>query len=142
MQRIRQYGDVTLGFERLAIMGLSLEGMQPFELNNNAIVCNGEVYGFRKLKKELEKEYTFASDSDCEILLPMYEKYGTEMFAMLDAEYACIIYDAKKDDLIAYKLSVNVVVSRRECLHFTYKSHKVFCFAGKHYLACVSMTVE
>ena len=42
--------------------------------------------------EELEKEYTFASDSDCEILLPMYEKYGTDMFAMLDAEYACVIY--------------------------------------------------
>ena len=108
MQRIRQYGDVTLGFERLAIMGLSLEGMQPFELNNNAIVCNGEVYGFRKLKKELEKEYTFASDSDCEILLPMYEKYGTEMFAMLDAEYACIIYDAKKDDLVAARDPIGI----------------------------------
>ena len=114
MQRILQYGDIVLGFERLAIMGLTEEGMQPFELNNsncdakNAIVCNGEIYGFRKIKEELEKEYTFASDSDCEILLPMYEKYGTDMFAMLDAEYACVIYDAEKDDLIAARDPIGI----------------------------------
>jgi len=108
MQRIIQYSDITLGFERLAIMGLTEEGMQPFELNDNALVCNGEIYGFRKIKKELENEYSFISDSDCEILLPMYEKYGNEMFAMLDAEYACIIYDAKKDDLIAARDPIGI----------------------------------
>ena len=108
MQRIIQYSDITLGFERLAIMGLTEEGMQPFELNDNALVCNGEIYGFREIKRELEKEYSFVSDSDCEILLPMYEKYGTEMFAMLDAEYACIIYDAKKDNLIAARDPIGI----------------------------------
>ena len=108
MQRITSYGDVTLGFERLAIMGLHEEGMQPFELNGNAVVCNGEIYGFRKIKKELEKEYTFVSDSDCEILLPMYEKYGTDMFAMLDAEYACIIYDGRTDELIASRDPIGI----------------------------------
>ena len=108
MQRIIQYSDITLGFERLAIMGLTEEGMQPFELNDNALVCNGEIYGFRKIKKELENEFSFVSDSDCEILLPMYEKYGTEMFAMLDAEYALIIYDAKKGDLIAARDPIGI----------------------------------
>ncbi|MBR6147620.1 MAG: asparagine synthase B [Lachnospiraceae bacterium] len=108
MQRIIQYSDITLGFERLAIMGLTEEGMQPFELNDNALVCNGEIYGFREIKRELENEYSFVSDSDCEILLPMYEKYGTEMFAMLDAEYALIIYDAKKGDLIAARDPIGI----------------------------------
>ena len=54
MQRIECFGeDVTLGFERLAIMGLTEEGMQPFTCHENAVVCNGEIYGFRKIKKEL-----------------------------------------------------------------------------------------
>ena len=84
-----------LGFQRLAIMGLTPEGMQPFELNGALAVCNGEIYGFRSLKNQLEeKGYTFASDSDCEILLPMFEEYGTDMFVMLDAEYACILLTA------------------------------------------------
>lgn len=108
MQRITEYDGVILGFERLAIMGLTEEGMQPFELHGNAVVCNGELYGFRSLKKELEKEYTFVSDSDCELLLPMYEKYGTEMFAKLDAEFACVIYDAEKKALIAARDPIGI----------------------------------
>lgn len=108
MQRIIEVGSVTLGFERLAIMGLTEEGMQPFTCGENAIVCNGEVYGFRKLKKELESEYSFKSDSDCEILLPLYEKYGLEMFRKLDAEYACIIYDAKRNDLVAARDPIGI----------------------------------
>lgn len=109
MQRIEEFGeDVILGFERLAIMGLSPEGMQPFKLNGNAVVCNGEVYCFRPIKEELKKEYTFVSESDCEILLPMYEKYGLEMFKMLDAEYACIIYDAAKQDLVAARDPIGI----------------------------------
>ncbi len=109
MQRIEALSDdVTLGFERLAIMGLNEEGMQPFHLNGNAVVCNGEIYGFRTLKKELEEEYTFQSDSDCEVLLPMYEKYGTDLFRMLDAEYACIIYDHKRNDLVAARDPIGI----------------------------------
>lgn len=101
-ERILQLPQAVLGFQRLAIMGLSDEGMQPFVLNGNALVCNGEIYGFRPLKKELEeKGYTFASDSDCEILLPLYEEYGCGMFEKLDGEYACILYDAESASLIA-----------------------------------------
>ncbi|MCR5322199.1 MAG: asparagine synthase B [Lachnospiraceae bacterium] len=109
MQRISHYdGDVTLGFERLAIMGLHEEGMQPFELNGKAVVCNGEIYGFRPIKKELEKDYTFVSDSDCEILLPLYEKHGLKMFGELDAEYACIIYDPAHEGLIAARDPIGI----------------------------------
>lgn len=61
-----------LFFHRLAIMGLTEEGMQPFELDGSAVVCNGELYGFRSVKEELRRKgYTFKSDSDCEILLPL-----------------------------------------------------------------------
>ena len=108
MQRINRYNDVLLGFERLSIMGLTEKGMQPFELGSNAIICNGEIYGFRKIKVALEKEYVFESDSDCEILLPLYEKHGTDMFAMLDAEYACVIYDGEKDTLIAARDPIGI----------------------------------
>ena len=94
----------VLGFQRLSIMGLTPEGMQPFELNGSYVVCNGEIYGFRKIKEELiSKGYSFRSDSDCEILLPMYKEYGTEMFAKLDAEYACIIYDGETGEIRSCK---------------------------------------
>lgn len=89
-------------FARLAIMGLSPEGMQPFEKDGSYVICNGEIYGFRTLKKELsERGYEFKSESDCEILLPLYKEYGLDMFAHLDAEYACVFYDAKKQMIVA-----------------------------------------
>ena len=105
---LRKAGRGILGFHRLAIMDLEHTGMQPFELDGNLLVCNGEIYGFRPIKKELEKEYKFKSDSDCEILLPMYEKYGFDMFAKLDAEYALIIYDREKDCLIAARDPIGI----------------------------------
>ena len=85
-------------------MGLTDKGMQPFELRRLiTLVCNGEIYGLQtSIKDDLIKSgYTFESDSDCEILLPLYELYGTDMFKMLDAEFALIIYDGKKAEYIS-----------------------------------------
>ena len=109
MSAVVKLNNGMLGFHRLAIMGLTDKGMQPFSLGNSKLVCNGEIYGFRPIKEELIKEgYSFASDSDCEILLPLYEKYGTDMFAMLDAEFAMIIYDGDTKSLIAARDPIGI----------------------------------
>ncbi|MDD4849385.1 MAG: asparagine synthase B [Gemmiger sp.] len=101
-QRVAKTEFGLLGFGRLAIMGLTPAGMQPFFRGKDCVVCNGELYGFRTAKKELEAQgYTFASDSDCEIILPLYYQYGLAMFAHLDAEFAMILYDSRKQWLIA-----------------------------------------
>lgn len=97
-----------LGFHRLAIMGLTDEGMQPFTYQGNMLVCNGEIYGFRKMREELAKTYEFVSDSDCEVLLPLYRRYGTDMFPMLGSEFALIIYDHEADSLIAARDPIGI----------------------------------
>lgn len=102
-------GEGWLGFHRLAIMGLTEAGMQPFELDGDICVCNGELYGFRPVKAELEaKGYSFKSDSDCEIILPLYREYGLDMFKMLDAEFAMIIYDSGLDTFIAARDPIGI----------------------------------
>ena len=106
--RVVETGDGLLGFHRLAIMGLTPSGMQPFQYRNSYVVCNLEIYGFEKLKEELSEKYTFKSDSDCEILLPMYQEYGTDMFSMLDAEFACIIYDGDTREFIAARDPIGI----------------------------------
>ena len=107
--RIIDLGDGIMGFHRLAIMGLTEEGMQPFSLGAKNLVCNGEIYGFEKFREELIADgYTFASDSDCEILLPLYEKYGVDMFAKLDAEFALIIYDTDTRSVIAARDPIGI----------------------------------
>lgn len=108
-QRITEVAGGVLGFQRLSIMGLTPEGMQPFELDGSSVICNGEIYGFRKLRDELIKNgYSFKSDSDCEILLPLYKEYGTDMFAKLDAEFACVIYDGAAKEFIAARDPIGI----------------------------------
>lgn len=106
--RIVDTGKGLLGFHRLSIMGLTPEGMQPFELDGSYAICNGELYGFEKTKEELSKKYTFKSGSDCEIILPMYREYGVDMFKMLDAEFAMIIYDAEAGEYIAARDPIGI----------------------------------
>lgn len=106
--RIIDTGKGLLGFHRLAIMGLHPEGMQPFCLGKNYLVCNGEIYGFEKIKQELSEKYTFKSLSDCEILLPMYQEYEVKMFKMLDAEFALILYDGEKGEYIAARDPIGI----------------------------------
>ena len=125
--RIVDTGKGLLGFHRLAIMGLTPSGMQPFELDGSYVVCNGELYGFEKQKQELmQKGYTFKSESDCEILLPLYREYGTDMFTMLDAEFACIIYDKKAGEYIAARDPIGI-----RPLYYGYDSNDVILFASE-----------
>ena len=109
MSKVVKLNNGLLGFHRLAIMGLTDKGMQPFSYKNNMVVCNGEIYGFAPIKNELiKKGYTFESDSDFEILLPLYEQYKTDMFKMLDAEFALIIYDGDTEAFIAARDPIGI----------------------------------
>lgn len=124
--RIVDTGKGLLGFHRLAIMGLQPEGMQPFALDGSYVVCNGEIYGFEALKKALSDRYTFKSESDCEILLPMYREYGTDMFAMLDAEFVCIIYDGETGTYIAARDPIGI-----RPLYYGYDTKGTIVFASE-----------
>ncbi|MDO4804632.1 MAG: asparagine synthase B [Lachnospiraceae bacterium] len=203
--RIVNTGNGWLGFNRLSIMGITEEGMQPFVYGNKrtlkvselektgeseaagqdaksgsmrsrtageseaagqaaksvsvgsgcgggaeadvrcfdlankdyeiALVCNGEVYGFRHVKKDLiAKGYSFISDSDCEILPVLYKEYGTEMFRMLDAEYALILYDREKDKYIVARDPIGI-----RPLYFGIRGDGTYVFASepKNLLALV-----
>ena len=124
--RVVETGDGLLGFHRLSIMGLTPSGMQPFKYGNSYVVCNGEIYGFEKLKEELSVKYTFESESDCEILLPLYQEYGTDMFHMLDAEFACIIYDGEAREFIVARDPIGI-----RPLYYGYDKEGAVIFASE-----------
>ena len=125
--RIVDTGKGILGFHRLSIMGLTPSGMQPFSLKGSYAVCNGELYGFEKEREQLkEKGYTFQSDSDCEILLPMYFEYGTDMFSKLDAEFACIIFDGETGEHIAGRDPIGI-----RPLYYGYDESGAILFASE-----------
>ncbi|MFA7127075.1 MAG: asparagine synthase B, partial [Bacilli bacterium] len=114
-----------LGFHRLSIMGLTDAAMQPFVYRDQMVICNGELFGFRILKKELESTYSFKSDSDCEIILPLYERYGLQMFNKLDAEFAMILFDPAYG-LIAARDPIGI-----RPLYYGYSSSQNIMFASE-----------
>ena len=97
---LNTYDNLYIGFHRLAINGLNDESNQPFEINNTVMVCNGEIYNFKQLAEENSIQLT--TDSDCEIILHLYLKYGIEYtLSLLDGVFAIIIYDKNENKLIA-----------------------------------------
>jgi asparagine synthase (glutamine-hydrolysing) len=100
--QILDLSKVIFGFHRLSIMDLSSHGRQPFNSKKGShLVCNGEVYNYLSLKKECTG-HDFISHSDCEVLLPLYEKWGMEKLCKsLDAEFALIVWDAESEKLLA-----------------------------------------
>lgn len=94
-----------LGHVRLSIIGLS-NGVQPISnaTQNIHIVVNGEFYDYQKIRSELIADgAVFSTESDSEIALHLYERYGSDGFAQLRGEFSIIILDERKDCLIAVR---------------------------------------
>ena len=115
--------NLIFGFHRLAIMDPSFKGDQPLYNPHkpHSLICNGEIYNFEQLKKEHNiKTY---SNSDCEIILYLYDKFGIKRtLEMLDSEaFAMCIHDGIKNEFIIARdrfgvrpLFINVPDSRNE----------------------------
>ena len=89
---LKNYHNVTLGFHRLAINGLNQESNQPFEIDNIYLICNGEIYNYKELA--IQNDIKLTTDSDCEIILHLYKKFGIEYtLNILDGVFAFILYD-------------------------------------------------
>ena len=93
--------DIALGFRRLSIIDLA-EGNQPMfnEDKSLVLVFNGEIYNFKELRTELEKEgHIFENNSDSEVLLHGYEQWGEEFVKKLRGMFAFVIFN-KNDGTI------------------------------------------
>jgi len=89
---------IGLGHRRLSILDLSKNGNQPLRFNNNIIIYNGEIYNFLEIKEELKKlNYKFDSDSDTEVILKAYDKWGIDCVNKFIGMFVIIIYDKKKE---------------------------------------------
>ena len=86
---------------------LSEKGHQPMLSDDEKITItfNGEIYNFKKIRKELEGlGYHFKSNSDTEVILKSYEEWGTEMFSRFDGMFAIALVDLEKQKLALKKL--------------------------------------
>ena len=92
----------AMGQVRLSIIGLN-NGTQPLFNKDKSIVliCNGEIYNYIEIKKELEsKGVVLKTDTDTEVILPLYELYGVECVNHLRGMFAFCLYDIKKQQMM------------------------------------------
>jgi len=84
--------NLHIGFHRLSINGIDKGSDQPLFINNNILICNGEIYNYKQL---IEKyDIKTKTNSDCEIIIHMYEKFGFEkMIQIIDGVFAFILID-------------------------------------------------
>ena len=86
-------GKIVLGFHRLAINGLNDESNQPITIDNVTLICNGEIYNYKELY-DMMNDITPKSDSDCEVIIHLYKRYGIKQtLQMLDGVFAFILLD-------------------------------------------------
>jgi asparagine synthase (glutamine-hydrolysing) len=97
-----------MGFKRLAIIDPTHAGDQPFQHKKVSIVCNGEIYNYKELKKVFS-EYSYISGSDCEVLMPIFKEEGIEgIVKRVDAEYAVVIYDEESKSTFAARDEIGI----------------------------------
>lgn len=87
--------DAILAHERLAIVDL-MSGAQPLYSADGqvALAVNGEIYNHRELRAEFPN-YAFQTESDCEVILALYEEYGADFLDRLNGIFAFVLYDAR-----------------------------------------------
>lgn len=93
----------AMGQVRLSIIGLE-SGRQPLFNHDKSLVlvCNGEIYNYVELKRELQaKGFSFLTESDTEVILYLYELYGTDCVQHLRGMFAFCLYDVKKQEVFA-----------------------------------------
>src|SRR3989338_1675413 len=100
--------NISLGHNRLSVIDLSEAASQP--MNNDGklvIVFNGEIYNFRELKNEL-MDYPFKTNSDTEVILAAYQKWGKDCVKKFNGIFAFAIWDSREQELFLARDHVGV----------------------------------
>ena len=120
LERIRHRGpdgsqtlvleQVGLGFNRLSFLDLQ-GGMQPIQNEDRtlSLICNGEIFNYRELKAELTgKGHVFRTETDVEVILHLYEEYGTDFVNHLNGQFAIALYDDKNRQLLLVRDQIGI----------------------------------
>ena len=101
-------GSVGLAHRRLSILDLSSSGAQPMSNKTGLlhIVFNGEIFNFQKLKDQYLSDTPFRGTSDTEVILELFEKFGTDIFPLLQGMFAFSLYDERSGELFLVRDSL------------------------------------
>ncbi len=106
--RIRE--DVVMAHERLAIVDLE-HGAQPLisEDQQLLLAVNGEIYNHQELRRQLGDNYTWQTQSDCEVILPLYRQHGADLVEHLRGMYAFALHDAASGEFLIARDPIGII---------------------------------
>ncbi len=119
--------EIALGHLRLSIIDLSESANQPFfdTSNRYVITYNGEIYNFQEVRKLLP-EYPFRTDSDTEVILAAYEKFGADCLTLFNGMFAFAIWDCARKELFVARDRLGV-----KPFYYSQTSDGTFIFASE-----------
>ncbi|KJG03661.1 asparagine synthase B [Photobacterium angustum] len=99
-----------LAHERLAIVGLN-SGAQPLYSPDKKLILavNGEIYNHKEIRARYEGKYDFQTDSDCEVILALYQDMGEELLEELNGIFAFVLYDEEKDTYLVGRDHIGII---------------------------------
>jgi asparagine synthase (glutamine-hydrolysing) len=121
--------SVALGHRRLSILDLTEQGSQPMSFADGALemVFNGEIFNFIELKQELMTlGYSFKSETDSEVVMAAYHKWGEDCLARFNGMWALAIWDRKTESLFLARDRFGI-----KPLYYSFIPHKQFAFASE-----------
>jgi asparagine synthase (glutamine-hydrolysing) len=102
-ESLRQTQGVVLAIADLSLVGLGEDGAQLMTRDHSTLVYNGELHNFVTLRKQLGRDYVFESDTDTEVVLRAWQKWGLMALGKFDGMFAFALWD-----------------ERKKCLHFVH----------------------
>lgn len=113
--------------ERLAIVGVD-SGAQPLlsPEGTQALAVNGEIYNHRQLRSALEADYAFQTHSDCEVILPLYAKFGHDFLNQLEGMFAFVLWDDAKQHWLVARDPIGIIP-----LYYGHDAHGNLYFASE-----------
>lgn len=102
--------NAIISHERLSIVD-PFSGKQPLISDDNTIIlaANGEIYNHKEIRKEFEGKYNFKTQSDCEVIIPLYKAYGKDFIEKLSGIFAFALYDSKNDVYLIARDEIGVI---------------------------------
>ncbi|NBS19609.1 MAG: asparagine synthase B, partial [Flavobacteriia bacterium] len=124
---IFSHEKAILGHERLAIVDPA-SGKQPLFSPDQRLVlaANGEIYNHLALRKQFEGKYTFSTQSDCEVILALYQEKGVDFVDDLNGIFAFAIYDTEKDSYFIARDHIGIIP-----LYMGWDKHGTFYVASE-----------
>ena len=100
----------VLAHERLAIVDPT-SGKQPLFNKTQTLVlaANGELYNHREIRSRFENSYEFITQSDCEVILPLYQQHGAEFLEQLNGIFAFALYDRDNQDFLIARDHMGII---------------------------------